>query len=128
MPDERLLDIRLHELLNYLAQRGIATLLTLAQHGLFASSSGEAEISYLADSLIVLRFFEAGGEVRKAISILKKRTGPHELTIREFQVTATGVRVGEPLREFQGVLTGVPDYLGQRQPLFATEGFQPGEQ
>jgi circadian clock protein KaiC len=122
MPDERLLDIRLHELLSYLAQRGVTTLLTLAQHGLFASSSSQAEVSYLADSLLVLRFFEAVGEVRKAISVLKKRSGPHELTIREFQVTNRGVRVGEPLRDFQGVLTGVPDYSGQRQPLFAAEG------
>jgi circadian clock protein KaiC len=122
MPDERLLDIRLHELLSYLAQRGVTTLLTLAQHGLFASSSTQAEVSYLADSLLALRFFEAAGEVRKAISVLKKRSGPHELTIREFQVTNKGVRVGEPLREFQGVLTGVPDYVGQRQPLFTTEG------
>ncbi len=122
MPDERLLDIRLHELLSYLSQRGITTLLTLAQHGLFASSSSQAEVSYLADSLLVLRFFEAQGEVRKAISVLKKRSGPHELTIREFQVTNSGVRVGEPLREFQGVLAGVPDYVGQRQPLFAVEG------
>lgn len=122
MPDERLLDIRLHELLSYLAQRGVTTLLTLVQHGLFASSSSQAEVSYLADSLLVLRFFEASGEVRKAISVLKKRSGPHELTIREFQVTNSGVRVGEPLREFQGVLTGVPDYVGQRQPLFAVEG------
>ena len=121
MPDERLLDIRLHELLSYLAQRGVTTLLTLAQHGLFASSSTQAEVSYLADSLLVLRFFEALGEVRKAISVLKKRSGPHELTIREFQVINKGVRVGEPLRDFQGVLTGVPDYLGQ-EPLFAAEG------
>jgi circadian clock protein KaiC len=121
MPDERLLDIRLHELLSYLAQRGVTTLLTLAQHGLFASSSSQAEVSYLADCLLVLRFFEAMGEVRKAISVLKKRSGPHELTIREFQVTNRGVRVGEPLREFQGVLTGLPEYLGQRQPLFGAE-------
>ena len=122
MPDERLLDIRLHELLGYLAQRGVTTLLTLAQHGLFAASSSQAEVSYLADCLLVLRFFEAMGEVRKAISVLKKRSGPHELTIREFQVTNRGVRVGEPLREFQGVLTGLPEYLGQRQPLFGAEG------
>ena len=122
MPEERLLDIRLHELLSYLAQRGTTTLLTLAQHGMFASTAGsQAEVSYLADSLLVLRFFESMGEVRKAISILKKRSGPHELTIREFQVTNRGIRVGEPLREFQGVLTGVPDYIGQRQPLFAVE-------
>ena len=128
MPDERLLDIRLHELLSYLAQRGVTTLLTLAQHGLFASSSSQAEVSYLADSLLVLRFFETAGEVRKAISVLKKRSGPHELTIREFQVTNSGVRVGEPLREFQGVLTGVPDYVGQRQPLFSADGSGPSGQ
>jgi circadian clock protein KaiC len=127
MPDERLLDIRLHELLSYLAQRGVTTLLTLAQHGLFASSSSQAEVSYLADSLLVLRFFEAIGEVRKAISVLKKRSGPHELTIREFQVTNSGVRVGEPLRDFQGVLTGVPEYVGQRQPLFGEGSGPSGE-
>ncbi len=127
MPDERLLDIRLHELLSYLAQRGITTLLTLAQHGLFASSGSQAEVSYLADSLIVLRFFEASGEVRKAISVLKKRSGPHELTIREFQITTRGIRVGEPLRDFRGVLTGVPDYLGLRQPLLGAEGPVAGE-
>jgi circadian clock protein KaiC len=123
MPEERLLDIRLHELLSYLAQRGATTLLTLAQHGMFASTAGsQAEVSYLADSLLVLRFFESMGEVRKAISILKKRSGAHELTIREFQVTSRGVRVGEPLRDFQGVLTGVPDYIGQRHPLLGVEG------
>lgn len=123
MPEERLLDIRLHELLSYLAQRGATTLLTLAQHGMFGSEAGsQAEVSYLPDSLLVLRFFESMGEVRKAISVLKKRSGPHELTIREFQVTNSGVRVGEPLREFQGVLSGVPDYIGQRQPLFTVEG------
>lgn len=128
MPDERFLDIRLHELLSYLAQGGVTTLLTLAQHGVFASSSAsQAEVSYLADSLLVLRFFEAAGEVRKAISVLKKRSGPHELTIREYQVTNTGIRVGEPLRDFQGVLTGVPDYIGQRQPLFAAGGAEVSE-
>jgi circadian clock protein KaiC len=126
MPEERLLDIRLHELLSYLAQRGATTLLTLAQHGLFADSGTQAEVSYLADSLLLLRFFESTGEVRKAISVLKKRSGPHELTIREFQVTNRGVRVGKPLTEFQGVLTGVPNYLGQVQPLFAVEGSNGG--
>jgi circadian clock protein KaiC len=123
MPNERLLDIRLHELMSYLAQRGATTLLTLAQHGVFSSLAGsQAEVSYLADSLLVLRFFEAQGEVRKAISVLKKRSGGHELTIREFQITNRGVRVGEPLRGFQGVLSGVPDYVGQRSPLFEAEG------
>jgi circadian clock protein KaiC len=122
MPQEAFLDIRLHELLSYLAQRGITTLLTLAQHGLFASVQGsQAEVSYLADSLIALRFFEAYGEVRNAISVLKKRSGHHERAIREFQVTQQGIRVGQPLREFQGVLTGVPNYVGERQPLMAQE-------
>jgi circadian clock protein KaiC len=117
MPDERLLDIRLHELMSYLAQRGVTTLLTLAQHGVFSSVSGsQSEVSYLADSLLMLRFFEAQGEVRKAISVLKKRSGGHELTIREFQITDQGVRVGSPLREFQGVLTGVPEFIGPRPP------------
>ena len=120
MPEERLLDIRLHELLNYLAQQGMTTLLTLAQHGVFADRSrSQAEVSYLADSTLLLRFFEAFGEVRSAISVLKKRSGQHEHTIREFQITQRGVRVGEPLREFQGILTGVPAYLGQQHPLFA---------
>jgi circadian clock protein KaiC len=123
MPDERLLDIRLHELLSYLAQCGVTTVMTLAQHGVFASPAGsQAEVSYLADSLLSLRFFEAFGEVRKAISVLKKRSGHHEHTIREFQITNHGVRVGEPLHDFQGVLTGVPDYVGEKQPLFVQEG------
>jgi circadian clock protein KaiC len=128
MPDERLLDIRLHELLSYLAQRGVTTVMTLAQHGVIAgSSSGQAEVSYLADSLLALRFFEAYGQVRKAISVLKKRSGHHEHAIREFQITDRGVRVGEPLHAFQGVLTGVPDYVGERQPLFAQGGVGAGE-
>jgi circadian clock protein KaiC len=120
MPDERLLDIRLHELLSYLAQRGVTTVMTLAQHGLILlHQASQAEVSYLADSLVTLRFFEAYGEVRQAISVLKKRSGPHEHTIREFQITNSGVRVGQPLQDFQGVLTGVPNYVGERQPLFA---------
>jgi circadian clock protein KaiC len=127
MPDERLLDIRLHELMSYLAQRGVTTLLTLAQHGVFSSVSGsQSEVSYLADSLLMLRFFEAQGEVRKAISVLKKRSGGHELTIREFQITDHGVRVGSPLREFQGVLTGVPEFIGQRPPLIPTKESRAG--
>ena len=127
MPDERLLDIRLHELMSYLAQRGVTTLLTLAQHGVFSSVSGsQAEVSYLADSLLMLRFFEAQGEVRKAISVLKKRSGGHELTIREFQITDHGVRVGSPLREFQGVLTGVPEFLGERPPLMPAKASRAG--
>jgi circadian clock protein KaiC len=118
MPEERLVNIRIHELLSYLAQRGVTTLLTLAQQTLFGETVGDQpEVNYIADTLILLRFFEAAGEVRKTISVLKKRSGHHEQTIREFQITDQGVRVGEPLRQFQGVLTGVPTYLGQIQPL-----------
>lgn len=128
MPDERLLDIRLHELLSYLSQRGVTTVMTLAQHGLVViNPASQAEVSYLADSLITLRFFEAFGEVRQAISVLKKRSGHHEHTIREFEITDRGVRVGEPLHDFQGVLTGVPNYLGERQPLFTRGGSVIGE-
>ncbi len=122
MPNERFLDIRLHELMTYLAQHGATTLLTLSQDGVVSSVGGShAEVSYLADSLPLLRFFETQGEVRKAISVLKKRSGDHERTIRELQITNHGVQVGEPLREFQGVLTGVPDYIGQRRALLAKE-------
>lgn len=122
MPEERLVNIRLHELLSYLAQRGVTTLLTLAQQGVFSETTrDQPEVSYIADTLILLRFFEAAGEVRKTISVLKKRSGHHEQTIREFQITDQGVRVGQPLREFQGVLTGVPTYIGQPQPLLTPD-------
>jgi circadian clock protein KaiC len=109
MPEERLLTIHLHELFSYLTQRGVSTLLTLAQHAPFAQGQGQgAEISYLADAIILLRYFEAAGEVRQAISMLKKRSGNHEHAIREYQIVPGGFKVGEPLREFQGVLTGNP--------------------
>ena len=118
MPEERLVNVRLHELLSYLAQRGVTTLLTLAQHGVFGEvAEDQPEVSYIADTLILLRFFEATGEVRKTISVLKKRSGHHEQTIREFQIMDQGVRVGQPLSEFQGILTGVPTYIGEPQPL-----------
>ena len=118
MPGEQLLSIHLHELLSYLTQRGVTTLLTLAQHGPFAHSSSQgAEISYLTDGIVLLRYFEASGQVRQAISVLKKRSGGHEQTIREFRIGEGGFRVGEPLRTFQGVLTGVPEYLGATGPL-----------
>jgi circadian clock protein KaiC len=113
MPDERFLTIQLHELLTFLGHLGVATLLTGAHSGLVGgpmNSPGDA--SYLADAVILLRYFEARGEVRQAISIVKKRGGEHERTIREFRLETGGIRVGEPLREFRGVLTGVPFYEG----------------
>lgn len=113
MPEAQLLNAYLHELLAYLAQQGVTTFMIMAQYGLLgANVSAPVEISYLADTVILLRYFEAMGEIKKAISIVKKRTGPHERTIREFQVSSKGIQVGEPLREFRGVLTGQPEYYG----------------
>ena len=120
MPDERFLIIQLHELLSYLASRGVATLLVSAQTGLIGSMNTPIDASYLADAVVLLRYFEAEGEVRQAISLIKKRGGHHERTIREFNLDG-GIRIGEPLREFSGVLTGVPRYEGQRSGLHETE-------
>lgn len=112
MPHEEFLHLHLHELLSYLNQQGVMTVMVLAQHGLVGHMGTPIDVSYLADSVIVLRFFEAVGSVRKAISIIKKRSGPHEGAVRELRMTSGGVEVGPPLTEFQGVLTGVPSYLG----------------
>jgi circadian clock protein KaiC len=113
MPEERFLIIQLHELLSYLGQSGVATILIGAHQGLVgATMQAPVDASYLADAIILLRYFEAGGEVRQAISVLKKRGGAHERTIREFNIGADGLRIGEPLRGFRGVLTGVPTPLG----------------
>lgn len=109
MPTENFLTIQLHELLSYLAQMGVSTFIILAQHGLIGTSIQSAvDASYLADGVLLLRYFEASGRVRKAIAVLKKRSGGHEDTIREFRVTSKGIEVSEPLNEFRGILTGVP--------------------
>jgi circadian clock protein KaiC len=118
MPEERLLPIQIHELLSYLANRGCTSIMTLVQHGVFGNPVDEAaEVSYLADTVLLLRYFEVLGSVRQAISVVKKRSGNHERTIRECRVAAGGLSVGEPLVEFQGVLTGVPQYRGSVEPL-----------
>jgi circadian clock protein KaiC len=120
MPSERHLLIHMHELLTYLAQRGVLTLLTVAQHGLVGGMlQVPVEVSYLADTVIMMRFFEATGEVRQAISVVKKRRGPHERTIRELRFSRNGLRIGAPLKEFQGVLTGTPTYAGGAGPLLS---------
>lgn len=109
---------RLHELLSFLNSRGVATFITVAQHGVIGSTmQTPIDISYLADCVLMLRFFEAGGAVRRALSVVKKRTGRHESTIREFQIGPDRVRVGNALMEFEGVLTGVPRYTGGAGPL-----------
>jgi circadian clock protein KaiC len=118
MPTERHLLIHMHELLTYLAQQGVLTLLTVAQHGIVGGTlQVPVEVSYLADSVIMLRFFETAGEVRQAISVVKKRHGEHERTIRELAFTSQGIRIGEPLADFQGVLTGTPIYGGTQSGL-----------
>jgi len=118
MPEERLLPVQVHELLSYLAGRGVTSVLTLVQRGIFGSPVDEAaDVSYLADSVVLLRYFEVSGSVRQAVSVVKKRSGNHERTIRECRVSHGGLHVGPPLHEFQGVLTGVPSYVGEMGPL-----------
>lgn len=112
MPEENALILHMHELLQYLNRQGATTFLTVAQHGLVGDMKSPIDLTYLADTVILLRYFEALGRVRRAISVVKKRTGPHEDTIREYQITSEGVAMGEPLVEFQGVLRGVPIHVG----------------
>jgi circadian clock protein KaiC len=117
MPEEQYLTLHIHELLQYLGRRGAATFLTLAQHGMVTDMKQPVDITYLSDTVIMLRYFEAFGRVRRAISVMKKRAGAHEDTIREFKIDSGGMKVGDPLQEFQGVLRGVPTYVGQTLPL-----------
>lgn len=118
MPDERFLTVQMHELLSYLNQQGVVTILVLAQHGFMGANMGTpVDVSYLADTVLMLRFFEAEGAVRRAISVVKKRTGYHENTIREMRMSADGITVGQPLTDFHGVLTGVPTYRKSSAPL-----------
>ncbi|MDJ0277594.1 ATPase domain-containing protein [Sphingomonas sp. 2R-10] len=108
MPGEQALVLHLHEVLQYLNRQGATTFLTVAQHGLVGDMKTPVDVTYLADTVILLRYFEALGRVRRAISIVKKRTGPHENTIREYRISSDGITLGEPLTKFQGVLRGVP--------------------
>jgi circadian clock protein KaiC len=112
MPGEKFLIIQLHEMLTYLAQSNVATILISAQHGLVGSQMvAPIDASYLADAVVLMRYFETNGEVRQAISVVKKRGGAHERTIREFRMRNGGIEVGQPLREFRGILTGVPEIV-----------------
>jgi circadian clock protein KaiC len=120
MPSERFLLIHMHELLAYLGQKGVVTILSIAQHGMLGSSMlSPIDASFLADTVILLRFFEAAGMVRQAISVVKKRRGPHERTLRELKIGPAGIQVGEVLQDFEGVLTGVPRYRGKRTRLLS---------
>ncbi len=116
MPDERFLILQMHELLTYLAQQGVLTILILAQHGLVGPMDTPLDMSYLSDSVLMLRYFEVNGTVRRALSVVKKRTGNHEHTIREFRLSSAGITLGPPLREFSGIFTGTPRYTGAAFP------------
>lgn len=116
-PDERFLITHLHELLTYLSQRGVATLLVGVQSGLVGAMRSALDISYLADNVVLLRHFEHQGRVKQAVSVFKKRGSDHQKIIRELWITSNGVQVGEPLLQFQGVLTGVPTFVGENRDL-----------
>ncbi|HET6631642.1 MAG TPA: ATPase domain-containing protein [Rhodanobacteraceae bacterium] len=117
MPDERSLTLHIHELLQFLNRQGVTTFLTVAQHGLVGDLDAPVEVTYLADTVILLRYFEAAGAIRRAVSVIKKRAGEHEETIREYRIGTGGVKVGPPLSQFHGVLAGVPRFVGETQPL-----------
>jgi circadian clock protein KaiC len=117
MPEENSLILHMHELLQYLNRRGAATFMTVAQHGLVGDMKAPVDVTYLADTVMLLRYFESLGRVRRAISIIKKRTGAHESTIREYRIDSRGLTIGNPLDGFQGVLRGVPVYIGEGKPL-----------
>jgi len=119
LPEASFVILQLHELLSFLSSQGVATLLTVAQTGIIAGGAMRApiDLSYLADNVVLLRYFEAAGRVRKAISVVKKRTGAHEDTIREFSIGSQGITVGDALTQFHGVLTGVPRFVGTSDTL-----------
>lgn len=118
LPEETFLTLQMHELLTYLGQQGVVTLLVLAQHGLIGPMQTPVDLTYLADTVLLLRFFEAQGQIHRAMSVMKKRTGGHEHTIREFAIDGAGLHVGPVLNQFQGVLTGVPSFSGKPASLF----------
>jgi circadian clock protein KaiC len=116
MPDERFLILQMHELLTYLGQQGVLTILILAQHGLVGPMDTPLDISYLSDAVLMLRYFELAGTVRRALSVVKKRSGQHEHTIREFRLSGDGIKVGPPMKEFSGIFSGNPHYTGASMP------------
>jgi circadian clock protein KaiC len=118
MTSERFLLAQLHELLAYLNAHGVLTIMTTAQHGMVNTTDTTSfELTYLADLVIYLRYFEAGGNVRKAISVIKNRLSAHETSIREFEITDKGLEIGKPLRQFEGILTGIPRFVGETEDL-----------
>lgn len=126
MPQEKQLMLQMHELLSYLNQSGVATFFINPQNGLVGSmTTGNLNVSYMADAVIMFRFFEAAGRIRKAISVIKNRSGAHEDSIRELRVDSQGLRLSEPLTDFSGILTGNPQYVGAHAPLLETNADTP---
>ena len=121
MAGEREMVLHLHELLACLNTRGVTTVMTLAQHGLVGTMQTQVDVSYLADAVVLIRYFEAMGKVKQAISVLKNRSAAHEHSIRELRFEEGSIVVGEPLRAFQGILTGVPTLVDER--LVKTEAW-----
>ncbi len=112
MPEERFLTAQLHELLTYLGRQGVTTIMVVAQHGLVGSHmESPVDTSYLADSVVLFRYFEYAGKVKKAISVVKKRSGPHEESIREQRFSERGIELSEPLTQFRGILSGIPEEI-----------------
>ena len=122
MPEEKFLTAQLHELLAYLGQKGVVTIMTVTQSGMIGSMHSPVDTTYLADNVILFRFFEARGQVRRAVSVVKKRSGKHELTIRELEINDHGIEIGPPLVDFQGILTGVPTFVGKQSDLLKQSG------
>lgn len=120
MPGEKFLLLQMHELLSYLNQQGVITMLVLGQHGIIGDIRSDIDLSYLSDTIVLYRYFESRGEVLKAISIAKSRTTAHQTSIREFRLGAGGIEVGLPLKDFEGVLAGLPSYRGETPLLSAT--------
>jgi circadian clock protein KaiC len=121
MPEEQALVLHMHELLQYLNRQGASTFLTVAQHGLVGDMKAPVDVTYLADTVVLLRYFEALGRVRRAVSVIKKRTSAHEDTIREYLIDHRGITVGGPVIGFQGVLRGVPTLVGETSGLLESE-------
>ena len=116
-PQEKFLIMQFHELLDYLNRNGIISIMIVGQYGLVGAMQAPIDLSYLADTVVMMRYFEAAGAIHQAISVLKKRAGRHERTIREYRIDQGGIRLGDPLTEFQGVLTGVPIFKGSAENL-----------
>jgi circadian clock protein KaiC len=123
MPGEQYLTNQLHELSAYLNQQGVVTIFILAQHGLVGPSEAPVDLSYLADTVVSVRYFEAAGAVKQALAVIKKRSGRHEKTIREFHLeSGRGLRIGPPLKQFQGILTGAPAFHGGIEQMMERSG------